>query len=490
MLRDVDPDEVSPVRRAANRRGLVLKEDHMDEPEIADIMAVPWEHEGAMIDTLRKSGDVDEVVLKSAVGAMRLLNGIADDLPEEMRETVEKLGTEMYARSNPPLNTSDASVVPGQNGQLFGGADGDTKNTPGRAGAGDPELDGHGRDGELSGMGAGKKVAADPEMDEDDDAVCKDFEDMIAKRAFTSAQRDEMASNGQAMAGGRYPIANREDLQNAIHAVGRGKGSHAAIRAHIVSRAKALGAASMLPDTWVQKEDPLEDLEAAQGLLTRLAKALRPNRSQDVRPSTPDDPGASDVTAEEPDVTNVNKGGTVETHAVPVRKEDGTWDLSAVPSDSRPFYESVLKEAEDRAVRLEKAETDLAETREALRTSEIIAKAETEFSKVGAKDDVVAVLKSASEKLDDESYQALVTLLAGANEQITKGDLFAEMGRTHGSEAPKGDAWDKIEKAADDLVEKSDQGISRAQAVSRVLETREGAELYSNYMSENFGGLA
>jgi hypothetical protein len=451
MLRDVDADEVSPVRRAANRRGLVLKGDHMDEPEIADIMAVPWEHEGAMIDALRKSGDVDEVVLKGAVGAMRLLNGIIDDLPDEMRDTVEKLGSEMYGISNPTLNTGNASDAPGVNGQLFG----------------------------------------DPDMDEDDDEICKDFEDMIAKRAFTASQREEMAGNGQAMAGGRYPIANREDLQNAIHAVGRGKGSHAMIRAHIVARAKALGATSMLPDTWVQKDDPLEDLDAAQGILARVAKALRPNRSQDVRPSTPDDPGASNDPEKDPGETTVNKGGTVESHAVPVRKEDGTWDLSAVPSESRPFYESVLKEAEDRAVRLEKAETELAETREQLRTSEIIAKAETEFSKVGAKDDVVAVLKAASEKLDDESYQALVGLLAGAEEQIAKGDLFSEMGRNHGAgEAPKGDAWAAIEKAADDLVEKADEGMSQAQAIERVLKTSEGEALYSRYLRESGLGVA
>lgn len=52
------------------------------------------------------------------------------------------------------------------------------------------------------------------------------------------------------MADGSYPIRNADDLDNAIHAIGRGSGSHAAIRAHIVKRARALGLTSRLPDDW------------------------------------------------------------------------------------------------------------------------------------------------------------------------------------------------------------------------------------------------
>ena len=47
-----------------------------------------------------------------------------------------------------------------------------------------------------------------------------------------------------------YPIADAEDLHKAIHAVGRGKGDHAAIKAHIKKRAKALGMTDALPDDW------------------------------------------------------------------------------------------------------------------------------------------------------------------------------------------------------------------------------------------------
>lgn len=89
----------------------------------------------------------------------------------------------------------------------------------------------------------------------------------IGKRTFTAEERRHATSTGAAMPGGRYPIENVEDLHNAIRAVGRGKGSHAAIRAHIISRAKSLGATDQLPEDWStsKKESPM---------LNELAKAL------------------------------------------------------------------------------------------------------------------------------------------------------------------------------------------------------------------------
>lgn len=71
---------------------------------------------------------------------------------------------------------------------------------------------------------------------------------------YNADQLKAMLAKGQAMKNANgdpsYPIADEEDLHNAIHAVGRGGGSHDAIRAHIISRAKALGMSSALPDDW------------------------------------------------------------------------------------------------------------------------------------------------------------------------------------------------------------------------------------------------
>ena len=55
------------------------------------------------------------------------------------------------------------------------------------------------------------------------------------------------------MPGGRFPIRNRSDLQNAIRAVGRARGGEQgrrAVRRFIMRRARALGLTNLIPDTW------------------------------------------------------------------------------------------------------------------------------------------------------------------------------------------------------------------------------------------------
>lgn len=52
---------------------------------------------------------------------------------------------------------------------------------------------------------------------------------------------------------GRFPIRNRSDLEKAIRAVGRSKGGEAGrklVRRYIIRRARALGLAELIPDTW------------------------------------------------------------------------------------------------------------------------------------------------------------------------------------------------------------------------------------------------
>jgi hypothetical protein len=72
----------------------------------------------------------------------------------------------------------------------------------------------------------------------------------------TADQLRTLKSQGHAMApaqpGGnpRYYIRNRQDLHNAILAVGRGSGNHNTIRKFIMKEAKRLGFTSMIPDNW------------------------------------------------------------------------------------------------------------------------------------------------------------------------------------------------------------------------------------------------
>src|SRR5579859_196657 len=69
------------------------------------------------------------------------------------------------------------------------------------------------------------------------------------ERDFTGKQREKLAKSGAALPDGSFPIENKGDLENAVQAIGRAKDPTKA-KAHIKSRAKALGATDMIPDTW------------------------------------------------------------------------------------------------------------------------------------------------------------------------------------------------------------------------------------------------
>jgi len=71
-----------------------------------------------------------------------------------------------------------------------------------------------------------------------------------ARAKYTADELRTMAKNGQAMEDQSYPIADAEDLSNAIHAVGRGGADHDMIRRHIIKRAAALGLSDQIPENW------------------------------------------------------------------------------------------------------------------------------------------------------------------------------------------------------------------------------------------------
>lgn len=72
--------------------------------------------------------------------------------------------------------------------------------------------------------------------------------------APSTMERKQAEKRGAAMQGGRFPIRNGDDLDKAIHAVGRARPNteeeRAKVRRFIVKRAKALGLQSRIPDGW------------------------------------------------------------------------------------------------------------------------------------------------------------------------------------------------------------------------------------------------
>jgi 8-oxo-dGTP pyrophosphatase MutT (NUDIX family) len=68
-------------------------------------------------------------------------------------------------------------------------------------------------------------------------------------KVYDAEQRRKMADSGTAMKDGSFPIADVEDLKNAIQAIGRAKDPTKA-KAHIKKRAKALGHSDLIPESW------------------------------------------------------------------------------------------------------------------------------------------------------------------------------------------------------------------------------------------------
>lgn len=446
ILSDVDGDEVSLVKRAANkRRFLLLKGDASMDSELEDILAVPWEREGALLDELRKEA-VDETTEKALIAGIRLLKAVEAEVSPEL---VEKLGREMYPVQNNPLNTGKVKSP----GQLSGSSSAPTDyGTTGSADDGELCDDSDMAAPSLTGSGSAPKVAAenddydndtDDNDDDEDDAPSK----KVSKRDFSAQARRDSASRGHAMPDGSFPIENKSDLKNAIGLAGNAKNPGKA-RAFIRSRAKAMGATSMLPDSWGVSKSDNDD----------------------------------------------NEGGTVE-FRVPVQKEDGTWDYSDVPEESRGFFEQMIQKA-DKADRIEKS---LDETREELRKSQdelrqrdYIEKAES-YGALAPADKLGLVLKNAAETMDAERYAELEQVLASAQARVSTGDLFKELGsralEDEDSMVAKSDPWSQIEHLAEKLVEKSGE-LTQEQAIDKVLQTAEGKSLYARYEHGYLPGAA
>lgn len=72
-------------------------------------------------------------------------------------------------------------------------------------------------------------------------------------RKFTTGMREKMAKEGKAMPDNSFPIANEQDLRNAIAAYGRAK-NRAAAKRHIMKRARELDLENLIPDAWKGRE--------------------------------------------------------------------------------------------------------------------------------------------------------------------------------------------------------------------------------------------
>lgn len=78
----------------------------------------------------------------------------------------------------------------------------------------------------------------------------------LLKRDWSDEERHDAEQRGAAMPGGGYPIDNKEDLHDAMEAIGRAK-DPSKVKAHIRQRARALGLTGELSDAFKVKSPGL-----------------------------------------------------------------------------------------------------------------------------------------------------------------------------------------------------------------------------------------
>ena len=109
----------------------------------------------------------------------------------------------------------------------------------------------------------------------------------LLARTYTTDQRERLAAKGHALPDGSFPIADLADLRNAIQAIGRAS-DPAKARAHIRKRARALGHADLIPDSWTASAEEVK----ADGLSLSIPEDNESSLSAWARSTSP--PGTHD----------------------------------------------------------------------------------------------------------------------------------------------------------------------------------------------------
>jgi hypothetical protein len=96
-------------------------------------------------------------------------------------------------------------------------------------------------------------------------------------------KRQKLAKEGKALPDGSYPITTVDSLKDSIQAYGRSKpGKRAAVRRHIMKRARALDKADLIPEEWKKASASLieEDLNDLRARLTAFAPIEAPEADE------------------------------------------------------------------------------------------------------------------------------------------------------------------------------------------------------------------
>jgi len=162
--------------------------------------------------------------------------------------------------------------------------------------------------------------------------------------------------------------------------------------------------------------------------------------------------------------------------------------LEKMDAEREEQAQDILKSADPQIVAIVKAAEDRAAAAEQIAKAERNHRLEREFVAKAAAFDALPVeaekfglvLKSAADALDTETFDALMTVLNAANESISSGNIFAELGKSTSFE--NDGPMSEINKAAK-RVQDQNPGLTHEQAVAKAVES--DPNLYNVYLRGN-----
>jgi hypothetical protein len=316
---------------------------------------------------------------------------------------------------------------------------------------------------------------------------------MVEKRSFSSDQRDSMASSGQAMPDGSYPIGNTGDLKNAIQAYGRSK-NPSATKAHIIRRARALGATDQLPEDW--NVSKVETANTTGGGDRSMATIDKESLSDDVREYVEKLEADLAKVEEAVEETPPANGNGPEETPDEGAEEEGTEEVT--PEDTEAEAEVMKSLPEAVRKRIEDAESKAAEAITKAKAAE--AKAEAEVAKRETREAIEHVQKWASlgydpikfgpqfrevQKATPEAAKEIERILSAAYEQLRQSNLFSEVGNSYAS--PGSDPLSKLQAIAKEFVANG-EASNDAEAWDKAVMSEAGQRLYGEYSLEKMKG--
>lgn len=227
--------------------------------------------------------------------------------------------------------------------------------------------------------------------------------------------------------------------------------------------------------------------DVVERLLALLGEGEEPVEQQDAGDKDEEPVQQQDTGAQDDEEENVQQRRAIGKRGTkpsirPVKKADGSYDFSGIPPAVRPAIEALWKEHEAAVAKAQQLEATLKAERDERLTKEFVAKAAALKNLPMDANEMGPVFKRLSEAAPKD-WPKIESLLKAANEQLAKSALFREVGTAGG--AASGSAWGRVVQMADQMVRKAENGLTREQAIAKVLEQH--PDLYAEYLEERSG---